>query len=305
MTRELRRDVLLPLVILTAIAVVTTAGTVALLGRMAPAIERILADNLYSLEAIEDMLVVLGSDAHDDKAQQQFATALTRAEGNVTEKPEREHLAVLRSQGQRAVAGDEEARREVLAALLALGRINRQAVVESDEEAKRLGYAGAWAAAFLGALAFAWALLAVGRARRRIIDPLNEVAAVLVAAHTGDNFRRCRQMKAPTEVARIMHGVDDLLDVRALKGFAEQPSFREVADRQILLHLLEQLGRPAWVVTSDGSVDAANQAGLAALAGPDGERIRTWLAADHSEQPHEHLEVQRVEGSGHFVCIQR
>lgn len=301
MTRELRRDVLLPLVILMAISILTSAGTTALLARMAPAIERIIAENLYSLEATEQMLAVLAGDDRDPSAPDRFAAALARAEGNLTEDREREHLAEISRTWPAALAGNREAETRAVESLLALGEVNRRAVVRSDEEARRLGLAGSWAAVFLGALSFAWALIAVRRARRRIIDPLHEIGAVLEAAHRGDSYRRCKRMAAPAEVETIMAGVDELLDARALRGFAEQPSLRAVVDRQILLHLLEQRPGPAWVITADGSIDAANQAGLEHLAGDGGDALRESLTAAPTGEASD-LAVEPIAGTERFMC---
>jgi len=302
MTRELRRDVMLPLVVLMTILILTSAGTVALLARMAPAIERIIGENISSLEAVEQMLLAISQGAADQSTRERFAIALARAEGNVSEESEREPLVVLRSSGPRALAGDVEARRAAIDALATLGAVNRTAVMRSDEEAKRLGYAGSWAAVFLGALSFAWALPALRRARRRIIDPIQEVGSVLDAAHTGDQFRRCRHMPVPLEIEKIMAGIDDLLDARALRGFAEQPSLRAVADRQILLYLLEQRPGPAWVVTPEGSMDTANRAGLELLARDDAPVLRKRLAAAARGEPTSDLRIQPIGGGDRFLC---
>lgn len=301
MISELRRDVLLPLVVLMAIVVLTSVGTVALLGRMAPAIERIIAENVYSLEAAEEMLAVVASGATDHSARQRFEAALLRAEGNVTEDRERQALGVLREQRAWFFAGDPAARSAVVEALRTLGQANRAAVIRGDEEAQRLGYASAWAAVFLGAISFAWGLLAIRRARRRLIDPLHEVAAVLENARTGDRYRRTRRIAAPAEIERIMSGVDDLLDARALRGWAEEPAPRAVADRAVLLHLLEVRPGPAFVVTPTGVIEAANRAGLESLheesAAALHERFRRAIAGGGDD-----IAVEEVPDAERWVC---
>lgn len=304
MTRELRRDVLLPMALVAAIAVLTSAGAAALLARMAPAIERIISENLYSLAAIDEMLALLGDDAGEPETGRRFSEALDRAEGNVTESSERPYITILEDAGPAALAGDPEARRRAVNALLVLAEINRAAVVRRDDEAQGLGYAGAWAAVFLGALSLAWAVIAVRRAGRRLIDPLDEIGAVLEAAHSGDTYRRCQRMPAPAEVETIMAGVDELLDARALRTFAEQPSLRAVVDRQILVHLLEGRPGPAWVITADGSVDAANRAGLEQLTGPDGADLRRELEAAAAGNT-ETVAVERIVGADRYLCEPR
>jgi hypothetical protein len=302
MTRELRREVLLPLVFLMTLLILTSAGTVALLARMAPAIERIIGDNLYSLQAAEEMLAAISEGPSDQTAAGRFTAALDRAERNVTEARERGPLAALRSDGQAALAGDPAARRRVVDALVVLAAINRDAVIRTDEEARRLGYAGAWAAVFLGALSFAWAVPALRRARRRVIAPIQEVGSVLDAAHAGDTYRRCRRVPGPAEIEKIMSGIDDLLDARALRGFAEQPSLRAVADRQILLHLLERRPGPVWVITASGALDAANRAGLDLLAGEGEAELRRRLAEAAAGGETAGIQVEAIEGVDRFLC---
>lgn len=298
---ELRRDVLLPFAALMVILVLTSTGTVALLARMAPAIERIVSENLYSLEAAESMLVAV-SRPEEDGAAMRFATALARAESNVSERREQKPIADLRAYGSAAFAGDRAAKQRVISAVLELARINRAAVVREDERAQRLGYAGAWAAVFLGALSFGWALLAAGRARRRLIDPLHEITAVLDAAHMGDSYRRCRHMAAPAEVKKMMTGIDELLDARALRAYSQQPTLRASVDRQVLLFFLEQFERPAWVLTANGSMEAANGAGLALLAGEQGAAVRQLLAAGAEGEVSPQLRIKEIEGADRFVC---
>jgi hypothetical protein len=302
MTEELRRDVLLPLIVLMVIAVLTSAGAIALLARMAPAIEHIVSDNIFSLEAGEEMLGIVAAGTGDDDARARFNKALTRAEGNVTEAAEREHLREIRARGPAALAGDPAARRDVIAALSALSATNRDAIVRRDDDAKRIGYAGAWTAVLMGVLAFAWGLMAIRRARGRLIEPLREVRNVLNAARSGDRYRRCRHIAAPVEVERIMTGVDDLLDARALRHFADEPPLRAVNDRAILLHLLEGRAGPAWIVTAKGTVDAVNRAGLDALANDGAAELRASLesAASGAEQPG--LRVEYIASAERWIC---
>lgn len=300
---ELRRDVLLPFIILMAIVVITSAGSVALLGRMAPAIERILAENLYSLEAVEEMMIATCQPGDD--ADERFAAALARAQSNVTEDSERAPLEVLSDEGGAALAGDPGARRDALSALLELAEINRAAVVREDQRARRLGYAGAWAVVFLGALSFAWALIATARARRRLIAPVQEISSVLDAAHGGDTYRRCQHMTAPAEVRKIMTGVDELLDARALRSYAQQSSMRDNVDRQVLLYLLEQRQGPCWILTPDGSIDAANRAGLELLAGDEADEVRAALSAAAAGEPAPEYAIEALDGVERSLCERR
>ncbi len=302
MTRELRRDVLLPLIVLMAIVVLTVAGTVALLARTAPTIERIMSENVYSLEAAEEMLAVVARGPASDEEGRQFEAALERAEGNITEDSERTSLTEVRRQMGAALAGDISAKDDVIRSLRDVGDVNRAAVIRGDDEATRLGYASAWAAVFLGAISFAWGLAAVRRARTRLIGPLHEVAAVLEAARAGDRYRRCKRIPAPAELERIMAGVDDLLDARALRRWADEPSPKQLSDRAVLVHLLEQKEGPAYVLGADGGVEASNHAGLEQLQREESdvkERLKAAIAAD---APPDDIHLSHVNGADRWIA---
>ncbi len=302
MTRELRRDVLLPLIVLMAIVVLTSAGTVALLARTAPTIERIMSENVYSLEATEEMLAVIAHGPATDGERLQFEAALKRAEGNITEDSERASLSEVRTQMNAALSGEIAARDDVIQSLRDVGNVNRGAVIRGDDEATRLGYASAWAAVFLGAISFAWGLAAVRRARARLINPLHEVAAVLEAARAGDRYRRCKRIPAPAELERIMAGVDDLLDARALRRWADEPGAKQLADRSVLVFLLEQKQGPAFVLGTDGSVEASNQAGLKTLQGEESDVQKRLKEAVAAEAPPDDIRLAHIEGADRWIA---
>ena len=302
MTGELRRDVLLPLIVLMSIVVLSSAGTVALLARTAPTVERIMSENVYSLEATEQMLAVVAHGTATDGERRQFAAALERAEGNITEDSERASLSEVRKQMDASLAGDISARDDLIQSLRDVGDINRAAVIRGEDEATRLGYASAWAAVFLGAISFAWGLAAVRRARARLINPLHEVAAVLEAARAGDRYRRCKRIPAPAELERIMAGVDDLLDARALRRWADEPSPRQLTDRIVLVFLLEQKQGPAFVLGADGSVEASNSAGLEQLQGEDSDVQKRLKEAVAAEAPPDDIRLCQIEGVDRWIA---
>jgi nitrate/nitrite-specific signal transduction histidine kinase len=110
--------------------------------------------------------------------------------------------------------GDAEARREIVRHTQELISINRNAMEAVDEDARRLGSAGAWAAVAVGFLSFLLSLLAVSRLQRRVVLPLAELYQVLEGAREGERLRRCRTWDAPREIALVTSAVNELLDER-------------------------------------------------------------------------------------------
>jgi nitrogen fixation/metabolism regulation signal transduction histidine kinase len=93
-------------------------------------------------------------------------------------------------------------------------QINRDAMRNVDEEARRLGGAGAWAAVFVGFLSFLLSVFVLVRFQNRFIRPLVDLHEVLEGAREGDRLRRCRLHDAPREVIQVTQAVNRLLDER-------------------------------------------------------------------------------------------
>ncbi len=262
--------------VLLAIQALTSLVAIGLLGRMGPAIEHIMQDNVYSVEAVEDMLAVIARPGPaSPELRRAYAEALERAKSNVTDPEEREPLSALERPMQAALAGDLEARAESAEALRRLGRVNRLAMQRADDEARRLGIAGAWAAAFLGFAGLAASLLAMARARRRILSPVAEMARVVRAHQEGEPHRRCAVPAGTVpELARVMDELDRLYDV---EESARVPAPASDLDRRALLHLLDARDEPTVILDADGRVAASNRAADDVLAGEDGARLRDAL----------------------------
>jgi len=247
---------------LLALQLCTSAGAIVLFTRMAPAIQNILEENVASLRAMEQMQQALAS-ANDDR-EGRFDRALTQAEGNVTEAAERPVLRRLRRVHRGALAGDPAARREALAALDRLATINLAAMERSDQQATRLGEAGAWAMAVLGMLCFIVSVWAARKVARHVTRPLTQIHETVVAFRSGDTRRRCAIHDAALEATEIARAVDHLLDVA---GQPTPPGATANGGQShaALLALLDEDSRPALVLTRRGEVIAANAAALDAL----------------------------------------
>ncbi len=220
---ELRRELLLTMGALVVLNLLLALGAIGLFVRMGPAIDRILQENVYSIVAAEEILGALaapreGADratwALTDADRRQVLEALANAERNVTEKAERPVLHTLERVLPAAMNGEATARRQAVAAVGELIQINRQAMRVVDEEARRLGTAGAWAAVFVGFLSFLLSVLVFVRLQRRVVRPLLDLHDVLEDNRHGQKLRRCRRTEAPREVIQVSEAVNHLLDER-------------------------------------------------------------------------------------------
>lgn len=286
---RLRREVGLGLGAVLTLQILLSALAISLLMRMGPAIEHILEENVYSGEAVEDMLAVLAGDGpgpEDDEARRRvFFAALERAEANVTEEAETPLLARVRAGAEAALAGGEAERRAVVADLRELGEVNRESMISADLRAKRLGQAGAWAAVLLGTLALALGIGVYRRLRLRLELPIDNLRRTVQGARAGNTHVRCSLDEAPAELVEIGKNVNWLLD----RSLRPQPSeavaetiARETDLRRLLAWLLDARHRPTVVVDGSGARIAASHDAMSltppapAEGAADGEAEDGW-----------------------------
>jgi hypothetical protein len=307
---QLRRNFLLSVGILVAFNVLLAFGAIGLFTRMGPAIERILQDNVYSTEAAEEMLALLARPSIDPTSavrQRQFEEALQRAKNNTTELEEVPSLRRIEQHYIVALAGDDIALAVVVQALQQLTAINRQAMVSTDQEAQRLGNAGAWVAVFIAVFSFGISLIIIHRLERRVLNPLVELHDVLEAVRVGNSHRRCRALIAPDEIRQVLNSVNFLLDrsTNGNDGSGQRPTRSRVGlERSALLYVLEQQPDPLVLVDEHGAVVASNSHGLAVLSSPYGERVRQQLgqlpmALEHDES----IVPVALRGTPGWLCV--
>lgn len=274
-------SILLLQVLLSALGIV-------LLTRMGPAIEHILQDNVFSSLAVEEMLAILAEPnvAESEASHQRFEDALRRAQDNVTEADETPLVEAVSAGRAQALAGDPMARRDVIAALRALARVNHDSMARADRRARRLGTAGAWAAAMLGALALALGIMVYRRLRLRLELPVEILRHTLERVREGDLRARCVVSAGPVEVRQIARDLNAVLD----RWFTESahakssPARREATElRRLLAWALDQQQVPTLVLDAEGNVVVMNQA-MQELEPPQidatGAVAEGWVARD-------------------------
>jgi hypothetical protein len=213
---SVKRELQLGIGVLTLTMVLLAFGSIGLLSRMAPAIDQILKENMYSIQAAEDMMVAValsvGDAAADREIEGRFFGALERARSNVTLIEEPAVLDEIEEGYRRLLADPSASRQPILRALEELVAMNRQAMQETRDRASRLSEAGAWSMVLMAIFGFTAAVIVVIRTRRNVVEPLSEIQSVLTAHDEGDVFRRCQFKDASSEVRELMVTVNDLLD---------------------------------------------------------------------------------------------
>jgi PAS domain-containing protein len=257
------------------------------------------------------MLVLLaepGLAAVAAARQEAFERALQRAKDNITKSEEVPVIERIEQHGRAALAGDARAVMVVVQALQSLTTINRRAMMSADQEAQRLGVAGAWVAVFIAVFAFVISLIVVRRLERHVLYPLIELHDVLAAVRAGNRYRRCRIIEAPEEIQRVLHSVNALLEHR-LNGSDAAPHrrvhFETPLAHAALIHLLEQRPEAMVLVDAHGAVIASNNRGLAILSSPDGEHIKRLFKQLPVAERHDLVEPIALQGGSGWLCILR
>ncbi len=184
--------------------------------RISPAIELILARNDRSLQACEEMLTALSlsrdSSSQHDSLQVVFAKNLSDAEQNITEKNEPETLRMIKSHYKKAFVGDQISYRQTIQSIQELSKINRTAMVRSESEARRFSTAGAWIIVMMSILIFVAGLMLTRSLARNVIEPMEEIIAVVTAHKQGERQRRCAMGDYPTDIRLLFVEINTFLD---------------------------------------------------------------------------------------------
>lgn len=300
---ELRRDLDYALGALLIGGVVLALVTIGLFSRMTPAIERIRKDNVVTLEAAHDLLGVFVTRAGESLEitdREKVEVALAKMRNNLTVEGEGRLVDAVTDAVLAAQSGDRMALLQLASAVGGLVDANGVAMSEADEEAQRLGAAGAWTASVGGVVLVLIGVFARSRLRRRIIHPVEEMVRVLEAKGAGDDRARCRQMAAAHELERTLGAVNRLLDTGHVPA---PPDFDDKTRKKgrprkvvrpdlpvpatlhaVALHGLLATRAGPWVVfTTNHGVVAANDEGFERLAREDGtelvEQLRQGRAA--------------------------
>lgn len=201
---------------LVGLNLLMAVGTIAIFSRMAPAIAVIIERNERSLKACEDMLALMAvtgsGSAFSQEQARLFQAAYDRAKANVTEPQEPEILRRMEPNLPPLFQGATTVRKEVVEAAVQLGKINRDAMVMADHHAQQLGRAGAWGVVFMALSVFLAGVIFIRNLTGRVVKPLEEIHAVIIAHRNGDTMRRCTGTDLSQDVVAVFTGINELFD---------------------------------------------------------------------------------------------
>jgi PAS domain-containing protein len=283
---ETRRDLLLGVGVLFALNLLLAFTAIGLFGRMGPVIDRIIRENVYSIEAGEEMLTVLARSPDGPLAPAErdpLSAALGRASSNVTEAAEVQILDRIRSLEEKVFAGDFPARRQMVREVQELIAVNQAALRAADEEARRLGLAGAWFSAMLATFTLFLSALTVRRLMNRLIAPVRELVATLDEVRAGNVHRRCVANQAPRELNRVFRDINQILDVH----FNPRPLTEHKAkiDRAVALWAIGREPDAIFVIDERGNIHASNDRGHDLLGSTMGPVVRGSLSTVVAREP--------------------
>lgn len=201
---------------LVGLNLLMAVGTIAIFSRMAPAIAVIIERNERSLKACEDMLALMAvtgsGSAFSHEQARLFQAAYDRAKANVTEPQEPEILRRMEPILPPLFQGAATVRKEVVEAAVQLGKINRDAMAMADHRAQQLGRAGAWGVVFMALSVFLAGVIFIRNLTGRVVRPLEEIHAVIIAHRNGDTMRRCTGTDLSQDVVAVFTGINELFD---------------------------------------------------------------------------------------------
>lgn len=185
-----------------------------LMERMSTAIKLILNENVYSVEAAEDMIINLAlyNISPMDLHQEQFMEALTRAKNNITLKGEKTLIHRIEQLVPAAFEGQQRGRRQLIEELENLAVLNREAMLRADEDARFLAIAGGWAIVGLAVVGLLISSRVLTQVQRHAIDPMVEICRGVTDWEQGNRLRRFQVSQSSKDLRRTQETLNHILD---------------------------------------------------------------------------------------------
>lgn len=274
---EIRRDIGYGLSALMVAGVAIAFVSIGLFSRMKPALERIREENVVTLDAAREILLVFtnrGGEALDSAERGRVERALTLMRNNLTVDDEGAMVAAVTDGVARALTGDRAGLGDVAHAIETLSRANTAAMERADAEAQRLGEAGAWTAAIGGLMLVLIGLYTRNRLERRLVRPVVELARVLESMRKGDERARCKNLRGAVELERALKQTNRLLDRLTHEGKGSGGADPRLGEQAMALAwLLDQREGPWALISGAHGIVAANDAAHERLAAEDGSAL--------------------------------
>ena len=202
-TKSIPFSILILLIFSTLMAIASTRAFL----RLSPEIERINQSNTQSLYIVEQML-----SAEINNDIKTFEENLLKGKNNITEPQETEKFVQIENAYKKAFMGDVQARKILISNITELSEINRVAIINYAQNAKKLSITGTWVIAFMIFIVWSIGIIILTNLRKTIIEPLDELEDVLDKVAKGNKHRRCPSTAPTKDFQKIYDGVNNLLD---------------------------------------------------------------------------------------------
>lgn len=178
-----------------SLSVVIGLSAMFLVERIVPAIDKIVKENAFSIDAAINMLDAISANDHLNHSQNlesKFWTSFQAANKNTSIAEEQKILAEIKDLGVLYWAGNSnELEREQLSTYItSLAKLKLQDMQVKDDEAQFMGLAGAWAIGILLLLSISIQLYFRHKTIATIIHPVEDLLRAMESFACGNRQRR-------------------------------------------------------------------------------------------------------------------
>ncbi len=201
-----------------AISLLIGIGAIFLIERIVPAIDEIMQENAYSVQASNQMLLNLPNSklnsSMDEQRVARFWRAYQQAVSNITIKGEAELLSAIRESASNLIDGKTTEALPLQEQIIQLSNLNLETMETKNNKAKTIGHAGAWALGFLVILSLLLQLALRAKILLNIIEPHIEISEVIRDYTEGNKQRRANIVEGSREIKEAGRLLNQVLDQR-------------------------------------------------------------------------------------------
>ena len=205
-------------VLVIAISIVIGLGAIFLIERIVPAIDGILQENAYSVNAAVGMLDSISSNVNDINAEsnrERFWIEFKKAKDNITIEGEAELIDQIQGLAELYWLERTTNQQQVQLAgtINQLATTNMQAMEVKDKTAQTISLTGAWAIGLLLFLSIGIQFFFRFKTVSALVSPLEELLDILDNFSSGNRQRRCLDSRSSVlEIRKISYLINKLMD---------------------------------------------------------------------------------------------
>ncbi len=188
-----------------------------LVERIIPAINQILDDNAYSVNAVVEMMDTLSVSTEVNDNEEIFWNSFDNAKGNITIQNEGVLISEIRIAAKVYWKDPTQSKDKLVGYLTKLAQMNLKDMKQKKNKAERLGVTGSWALGFLILISLSIQLIFRSKFFGGLIVPLEQIFAVLKDYNEGNSLRRfVEQRTYLNDIRKIGIIINTILDQKLL-----------------------------------------------------------------------------------------